>query len=582
MRTSIFPALLCAASFVMLRGATLNVRDFGAVADGQTNDVLAFQKAIAAAQEAGRGSTVFVPAGRYRLEPSSERNRTHLVLSKVTGITLAGTPDTVLIASDPTRAIISIEDSADVTVRGLQLDRHPLVFTQGRIDRVDVAKKQIEITIDDGYDEPDSKYIERLNAIMIFTEPATGTWDHDAPWPPAIESRTKVGPRQWRLGLSRARPEYAGKPFVIWRNMFRGAGFSMKNSRNITVEDVIYYGGGANAGFFINHCEGDIVFRRFGVTVPRGSGRLFSASGGAMVFNNRIRLLLDGCDFWGMDDDCLNMGTNSSHVLAQLNPRTTVIEGGRGNYRAGDTVAIWDWVAKKERTRATVEKADWQAEKRVWEITLDREVVVAKTGDNALSHIKNDDPPGVKSEKTIMAERAARRANEADGVDRVINMSDVGTAVIRNSRFHSYRARNLMIKASDTLVENNEFYDTTMASIIVGPEFYWDEGPAVHNLTIRNNTFRNISGTNILIEARTSAESYDLKNIRIEGNTFLGYGHYAMGVSGKQGSLVFARNTDGLVVENNRIGPADPAAPKVAPLITEVSRNVRESWKTSP
>ena len=573
---------MCAVPFAMLRGAQLDVRDFGAVADGRTNDAPAIQKAIDAAQQAEPGSTVFVPAGRYRLDPSKEKQRTHLALSKVKGVTLAGTPETVLIASDPTKAFISIEDSTDVAVRGLQLDRHPLVFTQGRIDRVDVVRRQIELTVDEGYDELDTKYIAPLNAIMIFTEPATGTWDHDAPWPPVIESRTRIGPKKWQLGLSRAKAEYAGKPFVIWRNMFRGAGFSMKNSRNITVEDVNYYGGGANAGFFINHCEGEVIFRRFGVTVPPGSGRLFSASGGAMVFNNRIRLLVEGCDFWGMDDDCFNMGTNSSHVLAQLNPRTVVIEGDRGHYRAGDTVAVWDWAAKKERTRAAVEKAEWQSGKRVWEITLDRDVAIAKTGENALKHIRNDDPPGVKSEKTIMAERAARRANEADGVDRVINMSDVGTAVIRNSRFHSYRARNLMIKASDTLVENNEFYDTTMASIIVGPEFYWDEGPAVHNLTIRNNTFRNISGTNILIEARTSTESYDLKNIRIEGNTFTGFGHYGAGISGKQGSLIFARNADGLVVENNRIGPADPAAPKVAPLVTEVSRNVRASWKTSP
>lgn len=75
----------------------------------------------------------------------------------MTGVTLAGVPDKVLIASDPTCAFISNEDSADVTVRSLHLDRHPLVFTQGRIDRADVTNRQIEITIDDGSDEPDSK-----------------------------------------------------------------------------------------------------------------------------------------------------------------------------------------------------------------------------------------------------------------------------------------------------------------------------------------------------------------------------------------------------------------------------------------
>jgi polygalacturonase len=43
---------------------TYNVRDYGAVPDGQTKNTAAFARAIAAAHAAG-GGTVFVPAGRY-------------------------------------------------------------------------------------------------------------------------------------------------------------------------------------------------------------------------------------------------------------------------------------------------------------------------------------------------------------------------------------------------------------------------------------------------------------------------------------------------------------------------------------
>jgi len=96
-----------------------------------------------------------------------ERNHRHRAWSKVTGVTLAGAPDKVLIASDPTRGFISNEDLADVTVRVLHLDRHPLVFPLGRIDRADVTSRRIEITIDDGDDEPDSKFIERLRLTLV-------------------------------------------------------------------------------------------------------------------------------------------------------------------------------------------------------------------------------------------------------------------------------------------------------------------------------------------------------------------------------------------------------------------------------
>jgi hypothetical protein len=44
---------------------TLNIRDFGAVGDGETNDQAALQRAIDAA---GPGDAVLIPAGVYGLE----------------------------------------------------------------------------------------------------------------------------------------------------------------------------------------------------------------------------------------------------------------------------------------------------------------------------------------------------------------------------------------------------------------------------------------------------------------------------------------------------------------------------------
>ncbi|HOK77954.1 MAG TPA: glycosyl hydrolase family 28-related protein, partial [Verrucomicrobiota bacterium] len=45
-------------------GAGLNVRDFGAVGDGKTDDTEAFRSALKAAGDAG-GDVVFVPRGNY-------------------------------------------------------------------------------------------------------------------------------------------------------------------------------------------------------------------------------------------------------------------------------------------------------------------------------------------------------------------------------------------------------------------------------------------------------------------------------------------------------------------------------------
>ncbi len=553
---ALFAGTMCCAS-----AARINVRDYGAKGDGIADDAPAIQKAIEAARGKGPGTVVTIPAGRYRLNPITPASKCHMEFSHASGIRLEGETATIIIATDPTKAMICVVDSSDIGISVLKMDRHPFVFTQGMVESADPDGKAVVVVVDEGYDDPDSQYIARQDFMMIFSDPDTGTWDHDAPWPPLIEKREKLAPRRFRLALSRApKAVYVGKPFVIWKNVYRGAGFSLNRSRNVQIEDVDYYGCGANAGFFINRCEGDIVFRRFRVMVPPNSRRRFSASGGSMVFNNRIKLLVEQCEFTNTDDDGFNMGTNSSHIFSQQSPRMVTIEKTGAEYRPGDNVALWDWADKKMRTEAKVVGSVCDEPTRSCRVTLDRDVTVLKTGPAS----------------------ATRKANEYDGIDRLVNPDDVGSVIIRNSIFHSLRARNILIKASNSIIENNEFRHTAMAAILVGPEFYWDEGPSVHDLIIRNNRFINVSGSNIFVGTHKSEQSLDNRRITIEGNTFLRYGHYAFGTAGKQGTAVYVRNTDGVTVRNNRMESPDTASPKISPILIEASKHAIVSANTLP
>lgn len=58
---------LTKVSFDMINGAVYNVLDFGALANGTTNDAAAINAAITAARDAG-GGTVFIPSGTYKVD----------------------------------------------------------------------------------------------------------------------------------------------------------------------------------------------------------------------------------------------------------------------------------------------------------------------------------------------------------------------------------------------------------------------------------------------------------------------------------------------------------------------------------
>jgi hypothetical protein len=168
------------------------------------------------------------------------------------------------------------------------------------------------------------------------------------------------------------------------------------------------------------------------------------------------------------------------------------------------------------------------------------------------------------------------RFEEFDGIDRIADFQAAGKSIIRNCRFQNMRARGILCKTSNSIIENNTFYNTHMTAILVGPEFYWGEAPAVRNLTIRNNHFINIDGSCINIGCFNSDNSYDNKNILIEGNVFENYGAKGgVGISGIQGTAVLIRNADGVVLRNNIFKPAAPTAPKDSkPVVIEVSKNV--------
>ena len=550
---------------------TISVKDYGAKADGTTDDTAALNAALIAGEKLGPGTVVFLPAGRYKTATGAAKS---ITVANADHLTVQGEPGTVIVSGDLDSPVFRISNSQNLTVRRLAIDRDPLGYTQGMMDRVDVKNNTCDVTIDAGYPAPDAPQIKQAwGGIHPFVFPAQGYYQLDRYWPKA-KQMTKTGDRTWHWTLD-GPPNidtWVGKRFFI-KTGARGHAFDIHSLRDGTFEDVTYWGGGADAGFYISGLEGTTTFRRFVIGVPPGSGRVYSCGGGGQISNVRGKLIFDGCDFSKIDDDGIDTLATWTRIVSQPGKRTLVVQHRDDFYRAGDHVEIWDWTHKKMRSAAVVTAAARNPD-GTFTLIVDRDVVTERVGAGQ----------GEAFGMTAMS----------DGIDRLIDTDTVGQeTVIRNSHFQVFRAKCLNLKAPECTVENCAFSASFQSAVSACPEWYFEEGPTIRNLTVRNCTFTGCNHFNIDIgaapytgvpgadtKARETPEntSHDSTNILIEGNTFTGYGTVpsVFAWTSPVGSAIRITNAAHVVLRGNRFGPMSPIAPPGTPkVLVEMDNDVQ-------
>ena len=62
--------------------------------------------------------------------------------------------------------------------------------------------------------------------------------------------------------------------------------------------------------------------------------------------------------------------------------------------------------------------------------------------------------------------------------------------VIRGNTIKNHRARGILVKADDGLIEGNDIDGSTIAGLVIAPEYYWNEAGYSRDVTVRNNVFR--------------------------------------------------------------------------------------------
>lgn len=124
---------LTKVSYSMIEGAPFNVFDYGAVGDGITNDTIAIQNAIDAANNAG-GGVVLLPAGTYLVSTSSLTETLWnfgvawpatdgcLVLRNNVQLIGEGVNVTTIKSNNANKTVIQIADGNNIKVSNLTVD----------------------------------------------------------------------------------------------------------------------------------------------------------------------------------------------------------------------------------------------------------------------------------------------------------------------------------------------------------------------------------------------------------------------------------------------------------------------------
>ena len=217
-----------------------SVKTYGAKGDGVSNDWTPINNAIQAAIAAGPGSVVDIPDATYVVASGT------FVLNNASGITVEGDTNTLLINTS-VGDLIHVDKSSNVTIQNLMIDVQPLRFTQGTINSLSADGLVLTVTLEDGYPSLSAPIFSTAadNEVCFWTDPNFLAYDKNLTGN-IFSNATQITSNHWTITLtSSVTPNVVGKEFAVWND---GGGWAMNLSGNtgqITVSNLVYYGGGS-------------------------------------------------------------------------------------------------------------------------------------------------------------------------------------------------------------------------------------------------------------------------------------------------------------------------------------------------
>jgi hypothetical protein len=258
----------------------------------------------------------------------------------------------------------------------------------------------------------------------------------------------------------------------------RGSGphnLTVVNCSRMEIENITIY----NAGnFAIWESGGEGGNRYNGVTVkraipPEGASRgpLLSSTADAFHSTNvRTGPVLQRCDFEDMGDDGIAIQGTFAFVFESASNKLIV---NNSTFRPGDPFRLYN--ARGQPAGEAV-------------VTSVRPVPEYRGERKSEGVVRKNNAGGPYTEVTLDRRLPARFDDLAS------NPAASGRGYhLRQNVIRNHRARGMLLKADDGLVEDNTIDGSTMGGIVLSPEFGWNEASYSRNVVIRNNVIRHVA-----------------------------------------------------------------------------------------
>ena len=423
----------------------------------------------------------------YSVAPTGPDNRVYLKLTGLSDVTIDFGGAKIL-GRVKTR-LVELQSCTNVTIRNLTLDYTPLTFTQGIIEKVD-ADKNWDVRIIPGYPCPTDAELRAVTwPVQVYAKE-----DLELKNPNRYRDGIRIvrtGDDAYRVTGGVDRQGDAGD-ICVWSLTDNRTGLPevvrSEWCRGCRYENITAYATPDGCIFAENYSHGATYRKGRLVRCPvwedsalRALKRVRSGNHDALNARFGDTVTIDGCEFAYHCDDSVNISGYYSVVTKCDGNRIRVIPAfGRGGlFEPGDTIQILTFegqVPPDAKVLAVEAASDPTDEER-------RRILATNLRE-----------PLVNAVKKALVLTLDRAVDFSFGTVVISNERMGNGFTIRNCRFGSTRARAMLIKASNGLIENNTVERSNYDAISIYPEYYWLEGGCSRNVTIRGNTLRNNGG----------------------------------------------------------------------------------------